>query len=413
MLSLTFPSPITVAKSREVGARPRLRTSPRRGSRATPPRVEAATPRLGVEHLFTHARDAIVVEDIVTQHIVEWNPAAERLFGYTESEAVGQPVDILMPPPVARLHQEQLAHYARSGEVGVLISRDPLHTPVLTSSGDEIRVELSVAPLGDPALSAKYVLLMFRDASAEKHAELQALVAARAESAYAEIEANLRQRDDLVLQITRELEVPVARLRRAAARLARVAAQDAVNRPRRVARMARVVEGRTAAVQRSSALLADSAAIKTGTFVLGSERVNLVPLVGRVVAAARARWNLHQVKLGAPQGLTATGDSARIEQVVNDLIERAVHRNPHGCWIDVDLRRPLVGVARIEVRDYGRRLSLRELGALPNGANLDRGWYVDRHIVEQHGGTLVVEFPDEGGARVIVTLPTNGGRVCA
>jgi signal transduction histidine kinase len=252
---------------------------------------------------------------------------------------------------------------------------------------------------------------MFRDVTTEKHAELQALAAARAESAYAEKEANLRQRDDLLLQITRELEVPLARLRRSAARLASVAALDASARPLRVAIMGRVVEGRSAVVQRTSALLADSAAILTGTFALSSERVNLVPLVGRVVAAARGRLPLHQMKLGAPQGLTASGDAARIEQVLNDLIDRAVRRNPHGCWIDVDLRRPLAGVARIEVRDYGRRLSDRERRALPNSAAPDRGWYVDKHIVEQHGGTLVVEFPDEGGARVIVTLPTNGGRV--
>src|SRR5207302_2020906 len=122
-------------------------------------------------------------------------------------------------------------------------------------------------------------------------------------------------------------------------------------------------------------------------------------------------WNLHHVQLGGPQGLTASGDAARIEQVVNELIDRAVRRNPHGCWIDVDLRRPLAGVARIEIRDYGRRLTDRERSALRNSAKPDRGWYVARHIVESHGGTLVAEFPEEGGARVIVTLPTNGGRV--
>src|SRR5712691_6135688 len=405
MLSLTLPS-ITRAKSREVPARTRF--TRRRSTTST---TQTTTPKLGVEHLFVHARDAVVIEDIGTRHIVEWNPAAERLFGYTAAQAVGRPVDMLMPAPVARLHQEQLAHYARSGEVGVLISRDPLHTPVLTSSGDEIRVELSVAPLGDPVLAAKYILLMFRDASAEKNAELQALAAAHAESAHAELEAGLRQREALLLQITGELEVPLARLRRAAARLARVAAQDAAARPRRVALMARVVEGRTAAVQRMSAVLADSAAIQTDTFVLSDERVNLVPLVGHVVAAARARWKKHHVKLGAPQGLTASGDSARIEQVLNELIDRAVRRNPRGCWIDVDLRRPLAGVARIEVRDYGRRLSDRERSVLPNSATPDRGWYVARYIVEQHGGRLMVEFPEEGGPRVIVTLPTNGGRV--
>ena len=39
-----------------------------------------------------------------------------------------------------------------------------------------------------------------------------------------------------------------------------------------------------------------------------------------------------------------------------------------------------------------------------------RGWFVARHIVERHGGSLAVEFPPEGGVRTILTLPTRGGR---
>jgi PAS domain S-box-containing protein len=361
--------------------------------------------------LFVHARDAVVVEDIAGGRIVDWNPAAGRLFGYTDAEAIGRPVDILMPPPVARLHHERVAHYARSGEAGVLLSRDPLHTPALTSTGDEIRVELSVTPFDDPTRPAKYVLLLFRDASVDKHAELQALAVARAEAAHAETQAQLRQRDDFALEMARGMEVPLARLRRAATRLARTAVQDTGGGPRRLGVMARIVERRTEAVQRISALLADSAAIQTGRFELRYERVNLVPFISRVVAAARVRWGLHQVNLSAPQGLTASVDAERIEQLLNDLVDRAARRNPHGCWIDVDLRRPLAGVARIEVRDYGRRLSERERSGLPDSSTPERGWYVDRHIVEQHGGTLAVEFPDEGGTRVIVTLPTNGRRV--
>ena len=55
-----------------------------------------------------------------------------------------------------QIPEEPKAHYARSGELDVLISRDPLRTPVLTSSGDEIRVELSVAPIGDPVTATQF-----------------------------------------------------------------------------------------------------------------------------------------------------------------------------------------------------------------------------------------------------------------
>ena len=98
---------------------------------------------------------------------------------------------------------------------------------------------------------------------------------------------------------------------------------------------------------------------------------------------------------------------------MHDLIERAIRRNPRGGWIDVDLRRPLAGVARIEVRDYGRALSTRERERFTNPAAADRGWYVNRHIVERHGGTLTVEFPSDDGMRVTLSLPTHGARLAA
>jgi signal transduction histidine kinase len=151
--------------------------------------------------------------------------------------------------------------------------------------------------------------------------------------------------------------------------------------------------------------------MESGTFELDGERVNLVPLLARIVGAARTRANAHRLSLGAPQGLTAQCDPRRVESVVHDLIERAIRRNPRGCWIDLDLRRPLGGIARIEVRDYGRTVSERERKELVSPLPADRGWLVNRYIVERHGGSLSVEFPPDGGVRVVVVLPTHRTRV--
>jgi K+-sensing histidine kinase KdpD len=155
----------------------------------------------------------------------------------------------------------------------------------------------------------------------------------------------------------------------------------------------------------------DVASIHAGTFTVASERVNLVPLVTRIIADARTRSTCHRLHLAAPQGLSVACDPRRVEQVLQILIDQTVARNPRGCWIDVDLRRPLVGRASIEVRDYGRRLSEGERECLPDGATPDRQWYLCKYIVEQHGGSLSIEFPQEGGMRVKICLPTNGGRM--
>jgi hypothetical protein len=69
--------------------------------------------------------------------------------------------------------------------------------------------------------------------------------------------------------------------------------------------------------------------------------------------------------------------------------------------------RPLAGLARIEVRDYGRQLSLRERERLPDEPRPDRSWFLARHVVAQHHGNLSIEALAEGGLRVTITLPTH------
>jgi signal transduction histidine kinase len=171
------------------------------------------------------------------------------------------------------------------------------------------------------------------------------------------------------------------------------------------------VEARTERLERQLDVLGTGAAIEARTLELKFERVNLVPLVNQVVARSRSRGTPHKLNIAMPQGLTALVDPQRIDQVVQALLDHALARCPRGCWIDVDLRRPLVGLARLEVRDFGRSVPERVRQRLRDGGGSDRGLALVRSIVELHGGTLGFEFPDDGGVRAVVTLPTQRGRV--
>src|SRR3982074_1269803 len=51
--------------------------------------------------LFDRLLDAVVIARLATGRIVLWNSAAEKLFGYTAAEAIGQSIEILMPEPIA------------------------------------------------------------------------------------------------------------------------------------------------------------------------------------------------------------------------------------------------------------------------------------------------------------------------
>ena len=133
-------------------------------------------------------------------------------------------------------------------------------------------------------------------------------------------------------------------------------------------------------------------AIESSTLEPQLERVNLVPLLSKVVGRTRSGNPAHKLNTALPQGLTAMVDPQRIEQAIQTLLDHALARCPRGSWIDVGLRRPLVGLARIELRDFGRPASEDTRRRLAEGGESDR----QQPSRDGHGGPRT---RSSGGAR--------------
>src|SRR5688500_3055485 len=64
---------------------------------------------LGFGQLFAVVGDAVIVGEVSSGRVELWNPAAERIFGYPADEAVGMPIEELIPPPLRSAHRAGLS----------------------------------------------------------------------------------------------------------------------------------------------------------------------------------------------------------------------------------------------------------------------------------------------------------------
>jgi PAS domain S-box-containing protein len=94
--------------------------------------------------LVQAAGDAIIVAD-VEGLIVLWNPAAERLFGFTAAEAVGHSLDLIIPERFRARHWSGYHAVMRTGQTRY--HADVLRVPALRKDGQRLSIAFTVTLL--------------------------------------------------------------------------------------------------------------------------------------------------------------------------------------------------------------------------------------------------------------------------
>jgi PAS domain S-box-containing protein len=76
--------------------------------------------------------------------ILDWTPDAEALFGYSRSEAVGQSIELIIPPHLRGRHH---AGFGRYVQTGVSHLPEVAISPAVHKSGKITKVQVSVRPV--------------------------------------------------------------------------------------------------------------------------------------------------------------------------------------------------------------------------------------------------------------------------
>ena len=114
-----------------------------------------------LRELLAAVGDAVVVTDAAGA-ITLWNPAAERMFGHTEKEALGASLDMIIPQRLRGRHWDGWTRTMATGQTryggGQLLA-----VPATHRDGRTLSIEFSIQLLLDPAGQIEWVVAVIRD----------------------------------------------------------------------------------------------------------------------------------------------------------------------------------------------------------------------------------------------------------
>jgi PAS domain S-box-containing protein len=107
--------------------------------------------------------DAVIASDpggVITM----WNPAAERIFGFTKAEALGQSLDLIIPEAQRKRHWDGYHKTMETGETRY--ATDVLRVPALHKNGHRLSIAFTVALLYSADRQVTGIVAVVRDETA-------------------------------------------------------------------------------------------------------------------------------------------------------------------------------------------------------------------------------------------------------
>jgi two-component system, chemotaxis family, CheB/CheR fusion protein len=359
--------------------------------------------------------DAIISKDL-NGIIMTWNAGAERLFGYSASEAVGQPVTLLIPPNRHNEEPEIIQRVRRGERV------DHYETVRQSKDGSLLNISLSVSPIFDDRGNVTGASKIARDITASKLAAARiAELLQVAEQSREEAEAANRSKDEFLAMLGHELRNPLSAVRNS---LVVVGLDEKQQR-----RALEIAQRAADQLSRIVDDLLDVARISQGRVLLRKSKISLNQILEQTLDSARGTMDerRHSLTLSLPpETAWLEADAARIEQAITNLLANAAKYTDPGGTVTVTLEQDGEH-AVIRVRDTGIGIASEVLPRVFDlfsqaERSLDRaegglgiGLTLVRRIVELHAGTVEAKSPGVGGgAEFVLRLPavfSSGGQV--
>ena len=356
------------------------------------------------------AHDAIITMD-QELNIREFNPAAERMFGYARLDILGRNVELLLPPASRARQVSALNEYMATGS-GTLAGRQ-IELLGLKSDGSEFPLDLTVARIGSD--SRAVLTGFFRDITERRALEEQLRQSQKLEAIGRLAGGVAHDFNNILMSIMGAADLLLMQLPSGdSAREEATEIKQSVDRGAGLTRQLLAFSRRQATRPRLFAL---------GEIVGGMDR-----MLRRLIEA-----EIEFEIISAPDPLMIVADSGQLEQVVMNLVINARDAMPKGGRLtvrveEVELDEAAAATlaegktgryARLSVADTGTGIDEQTRAKLfepffttkAQGKGTGLGLSIVYGIVKQNGGHITVTSEPGHGATFVVYLPAAASPV--
>lgn len=366
--------------------------------------------------------DAIISKNL-NGVITSWNQGAQRLFGWSPEEAVGQPITIMVPPELQD-EEARILKRLRGGES--IVGHETVR---VTKTGQKLDVALTFAPVKDTAGRVAGISTVARDITERKQTQLKLQNALDTlEHRVLERTAELQKKNDELVkqeQVVLELSARLLQLqdeeRRRLARelhdsVGQLLAAISMNSSRLWAEKEKLSEAARASVEENASIVQQvSEEIRTMSHLLHP------PLLDEAGLESAIRWYIEgfaerskiQVHLDMPVRFERLSPDQEIAvfRVVQECLTN-IHRHSGSPSAAIRITRKDSRV-HLEVRDEGKGMPLEQQLAINSyGASygaMGVGFRGMRERLRQLGGSLEVKSSGQGTI-VSASLPVEYGK---
>ncbi|GAA4086686.1 PAS domain S-box protein [Mucilaginibacter panaciglaebae] len=359
---------------------------------------KAASEKQAVLAAIVGTSDDTILSKTLDGIITSWNKAAERMFGYTEEEAIGQHISLIIPPD--RLEEETyIISEVRKGN-----KIDHFQTLRLAKDGKLIPISLSVSPVLDNSGKIVGASKIARDISAEQATQHEIT------KLYEQLKELNAKKDEFIGLASHELKTPLTSING----YLQIVAQRMTDEKNKIF----LQKAQQQVVKLSSLVndLLDVSKIQAGKLRFAIHQFNIRDVVEDAIELISQSNNNYEIILKTSvSNLVIMGDAHRIEQVIINLLTNAIRYSPGKDRIEVYLIQETNEI-KVGVKDFGIGISPEKLGDIfsrfyrvddtnANVSGLGIGLYLCHEIITRHKGRVWAESEPKKGSTFWFVLP--------